>query len=318
MKKIYITRKIPEERIQPFSEKYAIEMWPHEHQPIDQDTLNRKIAEADGLLTLLTDPVNEETLSSASNLKVIANLAVGFDNIDITAAKKRNIIVTNTPNVLTETTADLTFALLLSTARRIVEAQKFVEEGKWENWSPYLLAGSDIYQKTIGIVGMGRIGEAVAKRAAGFGMKILYHNRSRKERAEKQLGVRYVEFDELLKTSDFVVCLVPFTPKTKRMFGAKAFHMMKQSAIFINVSRGQNVDEHALYHALVNGEIKGCGLDVFEQEPIKKDHPLLQLDQVVCLPHIGSASIATRTTMIDLCLENIDFVLSGLSPKTPV
>ncbi|MBM7570941.1 2-hydroxyacid dehydrogenase [Aquibacillus albus] len=315
---IYITRKIPEELIVAYQDRYTINMWPHEQKPVEQETLALEAQKADALLTMLSDKIDMDVLNDAENLKIIANLAVGYDNINLEDTKRKEITVTNTPDVLTETTADLTFALLLSTARRIVEASDFIKNGKWQNWSPFLLAGSDAYNKTIGIVGMGRIGEAVARRAKGFGMNIIYHNRTRKGQAEEELNASYVSFDTLLAESDFVVCLAPLTPETRGMFNEQAFRKMKQSAIFINASRGQNVDEDALYDALVNGEIKGAGLDVFAKEPIGKEHPLLKLDQVVCLPHIGSSSTDTRSTMIDLCLNNIDLVLSGRKPHTPV
>ncbi len=245
-------------------------------------------------------------------------MAVGFDNIDVQAAKEHGVVVTNTPDVLTETTADLTFALLMATARRIVEAADYIRDGKWENWAPYLLAGADVYGKKIGIVGMGRIGESVARRASGFNMPILYHNRSRKDTAEQELGAKYLEFNQLLKEADFVVSLVPLTNETKQLFNKEAFQQMKESAVFINASRGTTVDEGALYDALLNRQIRAAGLDVFEREPISPDHPLVQLDNTVCLPHIGSASEETRSRMINLCLDNLTAVLGGDAPITPV
>ena len=220
--------------------------------------------------------------------------------------------------MLTETTADLAFVLMMTTARRIVEAAEYVKAGNWEGWSPYLLAGHDIHSKTIGIVGMGKIGEAVARRAKGFGMNILYHNRSRKMDAEIQIGAQYCSFDELISEADFVVSLAPLTAETRNMFTADVFEKMKKSAIFINAGRGPVVDEQALYEALKNGEIAAAGLDVFEKEPISADHQLLQLPNVTALPHIGSASTATRTTMIQLCCANVKAVLTGDSPRTIV
>lgn len=226
--------------------------------------------------------------------------------------------MTNTPEVLNETTADLTFALLLATARRIPEAVDFVKENKWSTWSPFLMAGSDVHHKTLGIVGMGNIGQAVAKRATGFNMNILYHNRSRKREAEQELGVQYAEFDDLIKQSDFVVCMTPLTDETKNMFNDDVFKKMKDAAIFINSSRGGVVVEEDLYQALINGDIKAAGLDVFKDEPISSDHPLLELSQVVALPHIGSASVDTRMKMIELAVDNISRVLNGEEPVTPV
>jgi glyoxylate reductase len=205
---------------------------------------------------------------------------------------------------------------MLATARRICEAEQYVKDGKWINWSPFLLAGQDLFRKKLGIVGMGRIGQAVAKRAKGFEMDIAYHNRSRNENAEKDFGATYLTFNEIIATSDYIICLTPLTPETVRLFNADVFRAMKKTAIFINVSRGDVVDEAALYDALVNKEIAGAGLDVFQNEPIPKTHPLLTLNNVVALPHIGSASVATRWKMAELAVENISSVLNGNSAKT--
>ncbi|MFD1020504.1 2-hydroxyacid dehydrogenase [Thalassobacillus hwangdonensis] len=315
---VYITRCLPEDVVEPYRKHFQIDMWEYEDRPVDRNTLREKAAQADGLLTVLTEQVDDELLEQCKNLKIVANMAVGFDNIDVDAASKRNISVTNTPDVLTETTADLTFALMMATARRLVEASSYVKEGKWQNWSPLLLAGTDIHHKKIGIVGMGRIGEAVARRASGFSMDILYHNRSRKKEAEDELGATYRSLEALLEEADYVVCLTPHTPETEKMFDAEAFARMKKDAIFINASRGMTVDEDALIQALKTGEIAAAGLDVFAEEPIDADHPLLQMDNVVCLPHIGSATKETRYKMMELALENIKLVLSGSEPKTPV
>ncbi|WP_164668257.1 2-hydroxyacid dehydrogenase [Virgibacillus doumboii] len=315
---IYITRKIPDDILQPYQDSFNFRMWAGVDVPVPRDVLLREAASADGILCLLTEKVNREVFAAANNLKIVANMAVGYDNIDVDAAREHNVVVTNTPDVLTETTADLTFALLMAAARRIVEAEKYISDDRWKHWSPYLLAGSDVHGKKIGIVGMGRIGEAVARRAKGFGMTILYHNRSRKNQTEQELGVFYTEFEELLNKADYVVSLVPMTDETKKMFDRKAFQKMKSTAIFINVSRGGVVDEGALHDALTENEIRGAGLDVFENEPIAADHPLLQMQNVVCLPHIGSASIETRTKMLKLCLDNLAAVFDGDDPITPV
>ncbi|UFT98225.1 D-glycerate dehydrogenase [Radiobacillus kanasensis] len=315
---VYITRQVPEQLVEPYREIANIGMWKHDDLPVDQETLEKEMAEADGIVTMLSDKVNEEILQKAKRLKVIANLAVGYDNLDLKVIENRGIVATNTPDVLTEATADLTFALLLATGRRLIEADQFVRQGKWKQWSPFLLAGSEMNQKNIGIVGMGRIGEAVARRAKGFGMEILYHNRTKKEEAEKELAAQFCSFEELLEKSDFVVCLTPLTDETKGLFNKDAFERMKQTAIFINVSRGAVVDEEALYDALVSGQIRAAGLDVFQQEPVDPNHPLLSLNQVVCLPHIGSASEETREAMIKLCLDNVTSVLQGKPPVTPI
>ncbi|SFD94287.1 glyoxylate reductase [Lentibacillus persicus] len=315
---IYITRKIPETILQPYQDAFEFRMWEKENEPVPRDVLLREITSVDGVFCLLSEKVDREFLDAASNLKIVANMAVGYDNIDVEEAHNRGVTVTNTPDVLTETTADLTFGLMMATARRMVEASDYIRDGNWKYWSPYLLAGSDIHHKTIGIVGMGRIGEAVARRAKGFGMSILYHTRTRKEEAEQELGAVHRGFTELLHEADFVVSLVPLNNETAKMFNEEAFKHMKSSAIFVNASRGGVVDEDALVEALTVNEIQGAGLDVFANEPISPEHPLVGLDNVVCLPHIGSASADTRTKMIELCLDNLRAVLSGKDAITPV
>ncbi|HCO81145.1 MULTISPECIES: D-glycerate dehydrogenase [Bacillus] len=315
---VYITRKLDETTLTPLKEVAHIDMWTSEDEPCPREELEKQAAQADGLLTMLSDQVDEALLSNAPNLKVVANLAVGYDNIDLKVAKKHGITVCHTPDVLTESTADLAFALLMASARRIVEASDWIKDGNWTGWGPLLLAGADVHHKTLGIVGMGSIGTALAKRAKGFDMNVLYHNRSRKPEAEAQLGVTYAAFDELLTQSDFIVCLTPLTPETKEMFNKKAFEQMKNTAYFINVSRGQTVDEDALYDAVTTGKIAGAGLDVFSKEPVSPDHPLTTLPNVTVLPHIGSASVETRKNMMHLCAENIALVLQNQQAKTPV
>jgi glyoxylate reductase len=315
---VYITRKLPDETLSSLKKIADIGMWPYEEKAVPRDVLLSEAEKSTGIVTMLSDTIDAELFEHAPSLKAVANLAVGYDNIDIQAAKVRGITVCNTPEVLTDTTADLAFSLVLATARRIVEAANYVKEGNWNSWGPLLLAGADVHHKTIGIVGMGRIGEAVARRAKGFDMKILYHNRSRKPEAEMSLGAVYKEFHELLKESDFVVCLAPLTNETKGMFNREAFQSMKESAIFINVGRGAAVDEEALIDALQNKTIAGAGLDVFVKEPIDPDHPLLSMNQVVALPHIGSASVETRMTMAELACQNIANLLEGKKPVTPV
>lgn len=316
---VFMTMDVPEVAKRMIAEVAELHVWQGEY-PIPKERLMEEAARADCLYTMVSDSVDEEVLRAGAKgkLKLVANMAVGYDNINIPVAKELGIAVTNTPDVLTETTADLTFALLMATARRLVEASNYLHAGRWKSWSPLLLAGQDIYGATLGIVGMGRIGEAVARRAKGFNMNILYFNRNRKPRAEEELGVTYRPFEELLKEADFVVCLTPLTEETRHLFGAREFSLMKKSAVFINVSRGGTVDEAALYQALVNGEIWAAGLDVFQTEPVPLDNPLLKLDNVVALPHIGSASIPTRTRMATLAAENVVAVLQGKEPLTPV
>ncbi|MBO8156755.1 MAG: D-glycerate dehydrogenase [Bacillaceae bacterium] len=316
--KVYIARKIPEQLLSPYRNQWEIEMWPYEDLPVRREELHKQMGQADAIFITLTDVVDQELIDGAKQLKIIANMAVGYDNIDIDYARKKGVIVTNTPDVLTESTADLTFALLLAASRRLIEANEYIKEGKWTTWSPLFMAGTDIHHKTLGIVGMGRIGEAVAHRAKGFHMNVLYHNRRRKPEAEEKLGAVYVGFEELLTNSDFVVCMTPLTQETKDLFNRRAFQLMKETAVFVNTSRGGTVNEEDLYQALKTGEILAAGLDVFQNEPIGKDHPLLQLDNVTALPHIGSATRDTRYQMMKLALENIDRVLQGKEAKTPV
>jgi glyoxylate reductase len=315
---IFITRKCSEQQLKALYEKADVEMWPEEEIPCPREILVEKAKKADALLTMLSDSIDQELLDLAVNLKVVANLAVGFDNIDIRYAETKGIIVCNTPDILADTTADLTFGLLLSTARRLIEAADYVKSNQWKSWGPLLLAGHDVHHKTIGIVGMGKIGQAIAKRATGFEMNILYHNRSRNKEAEVTLGAKYCPLDELLESSDFVVCLTPLTNDTKELFNIESFKKMKPTAIFINASRGAVVNEQDLYEALQNKVIAGAGLDVFTNEPISSDHPLVGLHNVVALPHIGSASVETRLSMMNICAANIYAVLTGVEPKTRV
>lgn len=317
--KVFITREIPEHLLKPYRQEMEISLWNEALVPVPRERLLQEVEKSDGLLTMLSDAVDRPLVTHAKHLKIVSNLAVGFDNIDVAACTEKGIAVTNTPDVLTDTTADLAMALVLTTARRVVEAAEFIKKGEWKEWGPFLLAGTDVHHKTIGIVGMGRIGTAVAKRAKGFEMNILYHNRSRNVQAETELGAKYVSFETLLQEADFVIDLLPLTEETRQIFNEKAFRMMKNEAIFVNVGRGKSVDEKALYQAVKTGEIAGCGLDVFAEEPIGKDHPLLALPQVVCLPHIGSATTETRSAMVKLALENLHAVLvRGQKPLTPV
>lgn len=309
--KVVITRKIPDEVIEELSNRYHIYMWEKENEPMPRDLLLKEIANAEAVFTNVADQIDKEFFDAAPQLKTVCTMAVGFDNIDIEEANKRGIPVGHTPGVLTEATADLTFALLMATARRIVEGMDYLRKDKWTSWGPMLLTGQGIYGKTIGIIGMGRIGEGVAKRASGFSMNILYHNRSRKREVEEQLGASYRSLEDLLKESDYVVLLTPSTPETYQMIGAKELSLMKKDAIFINTSRGTNVDEEALYHALKEKEIYAAGLDVFDNEPISANHPLTSLDNVVLLPHIGSATIETRLEMARMTVQNIIKGLDG-------
>lgn len=316
--KIYVTRKLPEAITNQLKETCEVNMWEEEEVPVPREILEREIREANGLLCLLTEKVDKELLSIAPNLKIISNMAVGYNNIDVAAAIEKGIVVTNTPGVLTETTADLTFALLMATARRLIESSDYLRQGEWKTWSPLQLTGQDIYGATLGIIGLGRIGEALAKRAGGFDMKVLYHNRSKKLEAEEKLGIQYTDKDTLLKESDFVCVLVPFSAETENTIGEEELALMKPSAILINTARGGIVNEEALFEALKNKKIWGAGLDVFEEEPLPEGHKLLTLPNLVALPHIGSASIQTRMKMANLAAENLIEGISGKIPKNLV
>lgn len=316
--KIYITRKLPEQTIEGLSWNYDVRMWDQEDIPVPREVLVEEMKEVEGLLCLLTEQIDESLIEQAPNLKIIANMAVGHNNIDVQSATKRGIMVTNTPGVLTETTADLTFGLLLATARRMMEAEDYLRSGKWETWSPMQLTGLDVHGATLGIIGLGRIGEALAKRAKGFDMNLVYFNRSRKYEQEKELGIEYQPLEKLLQISDFVCVMLPLTAETAYMIGKEQLELMKGTAVLINTARGGIIDEKALYQALENREIWAAGLDVFEEEPVPLDHPLLTLPNVVTLPHIGSASIATRMKMAALAVQNLVDGLSGDTPRNLV
>lgn len=314
-KRIYITRRLPEEAVEPLREHYDVSMWEQEGESVPRDVLLEEASSAHALWTMLSDTIDREVFECATQLEVVSNLAVGYNNIDLNAAKEHGVIVTNTPDVLTETTADLTFGLMMMTARRLGEAERDLRAGEWKSWLPMGYVGMDLYQAKLGIIGMGRIGEAVARRARGFDMEVLYHNRTRRHESESMYGFTYAELDELLAQSDFVVVLAPLTDETRGMLGAEEFAKMKETSIFINVARGEIIDEQALYEALKSKKIWGAGLDVFTKEPIDLDHPLLTLPNVTTLPHIGSASIRTRLAMMALNRDAIANVLKGKEPK---
>lgn len=316
--KIYITRKLPDLVVDKLKNAFDVRMWEKEEEPVPREILEKEVQEIEGLYCLLTESIDRDLLNLAHSLKIVSNMAVGYNNIDVAAATEKGIMVTNTPGVLTETTADLTFALLMASARRLVEASDYLRAGSWKTWSPMQLTGQDIYGATMGIFGLGRIGEALVKRARGFDMNILYHNRSRKPDVEEQLGIQYVSKEALLRKSDFVCVLTPYTQETVNYIGVKELSIMKPNAILINTARGGIVNEEALYHALKRGQIWGAGLDVFEEEPVGTDHPLLSLPNVVALPHIGSASYNTRLKMALLAAENLIQGLQGNTPKNLV
>nr|WP_093273791.1 D-glycerate dehydrogenase [Psychrobacillus sp. OK032] len=313
-KKVLVTRKPPEHVLKELKNHFEIDLWDSEEDKIPRDILLKQIEEVDGVLCLLTENMNKEILERGKNLMVISNLAVGYNNIDVNGASEKGIMVTNTPGVLTETTADLTFALMLATSRKLVEAANVLREGKWKTWSPMFLTGMDIHGATLGIIGLGEIGAAVARRAKGFGMNMMYYNRTPKPFLEKEIGIQYVSKEELLRNSDFVCVLTPLNKETENLITKKELNLMKKTAILINTSRGGIVNEQDLTEALSDGVIWGAGLDVFDQEPISVHHPLLKLSNVVALPHIGSASIQTRTKMWELAAHNLTIALSGGTP----
>lgn len=315
--KVYVTRQIPTEGLERIRAVAAMEVWPEDCPPPREVLLDR-VAEADGLLCLLTDRIDAELLDHAPKLRVVSQMAVGYDNIDVAACTARGVKVGNTPGVLTETTADLAFALLMATARRVVEGDRAVRAGQWRTWSPLYMAGQDVHHATLGIVGMGRIGYEMARRATGFQMTILYSDQRPNPAAEHDFGARRVELDVLLRESDFVTLHTPLLPETTHLIGSKELAMMKRTAILINTSRGPVVDQKALYEALRDGVIAAAGLDVFEVEPVPPDEPLLQLANVVVLPHIGSASVATRTKMAIIAAENLIAGLKGEPLPHPV
>jgi glyoxylate reductase len=306
--KVLLTRLLPQDGIDLLEKHVELEINP-EDKVMPTEKIIDEIKDKDGLICLLTDKINTEIIDAGENLKVIANYAVGFNNIDVEEATKRIIPVTNTPGVLTETTADLVFALILSTARRIVEADRFLRGGKFKGWAPMLFLGNDVYNKTLGIIGFGRIGRAVAQRAKGFHMKIIYHEPIRLSHdIEKKYSAEYKGLDNLLKESDFITIHTPLVESTHHLISEKEFSLMKKTAYLINAARGPIVDEKALVEALKERKFAGCALDVFEREPdVEKE--LITIPNTILAPHIGSASIETRTKMALIVAENVIAVL---------
>ncbi|ARA94653.1 D-glycerate dehydrogenase [Rhodothermaceae bacterium RA] len=310
--KVAVTRPLPDAGLQLLRDHYDVHVYGA--QPgsrFDEAGLIDVAHDAAALLTVLSDPVTEHVLASCPSLKVVAQFAVGYDNIDVAAAHRLGIVVTNTPGVLTDATADLAFALLLAVARRLREADRYVRDGRFQRWETMELLGMELAGKTLGIVGMGRIGQAVARRAIGFGMRVVYHNRHRVNPTDEyRLGARRVELEELLATSDVISLHCPLNDDSRHLIDAAAFAQMKPSALLINTARGPVVDEAALVEALREGRLAGAGLDVFEREP--EVHPgLLDHPRVVLAPHLGSATVEARTAMARMCSEAIHAVLSG-------
>jgi glyoxylate reductase len=318
--KVIVAREIPDAGLRPLREAgYEVSVLSSASQgPPAREALFGALPGASALLATVTEKIDAGILASAGRrLRIVANMAVGYDNIDVQAATERGIAVTNTPGVLDETTADTAFMLLLAAARRLGEGERLLRAGEWHAWGPKQLTGPDVWGKTLGIVGMGGIGEAVARRARGFGMNIVYYARSEKPNAEEELGAERRDLDDLLRESDFVSVHTPLTEDTRHMIGSRELSLMGESAVLVNTSRGPVVDEAALAEALATGTIFAAGLDVYEEEP--KVHPrLVELENVVLAPHIGSASTETRDKMASVAAENIVAVLKGETPPNAV
>ena len=318
MSRVVVTGRVPDAAIEKLRAAHEVEMWP-DPEPIGREELLRRVAGADAVVSLLTERIDAELLDAAGpQLKVVANVAVGYDNIDVPACTERGVVATNTPGVLTDATADIAFGLILMATRRLGEGERLIRSGQDWKWGMFFLLGSGLQGKTLGVVGMGGIGQATARRAKAFGMEIVYQSRSEIDPGiVAELGARRVDLDELLSISDVVSLHCPYGPATHHLIGAEQLTAMKDSAYLVNTARGPIVDEAALASALREGRIAGAGLDVYEQEP--QVHPdLLELDNVVLLPHLGSATVETRTAMAVLAAENVLAVLGGQRPPTPI
>jgi len=311
---VYVTRRLPGGALGLLAEYTDVRVWQGELPPPREELL-RQAPACDGLLTLLTDHIDEELLAAAPRLLVVSNMATGFDNIDVAAASSRNVVVTRTPGVLSETVVDFTFALLLAAARRITEADRHVRRGLWKTWGPQVMLGHDVHGATLGIVGLGGVGAEVARRARGFGMRVVYYSRTPKPALERRYRLTFLSLDDLLRQADFVTLHAPLTPETRHLIGQRELALMKPSAVLVNTARGPLVDQAALYQALVEGRIAGAALDVTDPEPLPPDDPLLALDNLVVTPHIASASVATRSRMAMLAAQNLLTALRGQVPK---
>ncbi len=318
--KVYVTRIIPEPGLSLLKEAgLEIDLHESKEEPPSREELIEHVRDKDALLCLLTDKIDAEVMDAAPNLKVISTYSVGFDHIDVKEATKRGIYVGHTPGVLTEAVAEFTWALLLAITRNVVKADKLIREGEWNKpWNPFFMVGPELMGKTLGIIGLGRIGKAVAEKAVAFKMKVIYYDVYRDEEFEKKYGVEYRPLDEVLREADFVSLHVPLLPETRHMIGERELKLMKPTAYLINTARGAVVDTDALVRALKEGWIAGAALDVFEQEPLPPDHPLTKLDNVVLAPHIASATIEARSKMAELAAKNIIAVLRGEDPPALV
>ena len=309
---IVVTRSIAKSAVDRLQNEGQITIWT-EHEPPTYQLLTQMVKDCDGLLCLLTDRIDDRLIEGASRLRVISTMSVGYEHIDLEACHRRGIPVGHTPDVLTDSTADFAVALMLSVARRIPEAAEYARSGYWSTWDPGLLLGHDLSGITVGIVGMGRIGEAVARRIKAFGTNLVYHDPQKRTEIELELNARSVTFEELLIEADIITLHVPLTNQTHNLISYPQFRMMKPTALLINTSRGKVVDTEALLHALQNGEIKAAGLDVTDPEPLPDDHPLYKLPNCLITPHIASAGAATRTKMAHMAVDNL---LAGLKGET--
>ncbi|MEN2974476.1 MAG: glyoxylate reductase [Candidatus Caldarchaeales archaeon] len=311
---VYVTRRIPEVGLSILRE-YCEVVYRDELAPPSKEELLNNIKDVDAIFCTLNEKIDKQVLDSSPKLRVVGTMSVGVDHIDIDYATSKGVYIIHTPGVLTETTADLAFALILSVARRVVESDRIVREGKWKiAWAPTMMLGYDVHGKKLGIIGLGRIGAAVAKRAKGFGMEIYYYDKIRREDLERDMGIVFKNLDDILRESDFISIHVPLTEETRYLIGERELKMMKPTAILINTSRGPVVNEKALVKALREGWIAGAGLDVFEEEPLPYNSPLIELPNVVLTPHIGSATIDTRNKMAAYAADGIIRVLRGELP----
>ena len=318
MARVFVTREMPGHAVALLGEVgHEVDVW-SDPLPPPPDVLAKKLASADGALTTVVDRISPEMLDGARSLRVVSNMAVGYDNIDPAEAAKRGVWVTNTPGVLAETTADMAFALLMAAARNVVASDRDTRAGGWKTWSPTGFLGQDVFGATLGIVGLGEIGQAMARRARGFDMHVLYAGRTRKPESEARLTCEFVSLDDLLSRSDFVSLHVPLNAETRAMIGARELRQMKPSALLVNTSRGSVVDQQELIAALRAGTIAGAALDVTDPEPLPLDNPLYGFPNVIITPHIASASLATRSNMADMAAANIVEVLAGRPPINPV
>ena len=315
--KVAVTRLIPEAGLDILRQSCEVRLWEGDLPP-DGKELDTLLDGVDGVLSLLTERIDGDLLDRHPSIRVVSNFAVGFDNVDVDAATARKVAVCNTPGVLTQATAEFAFTLLVSAARRVVEAARYVQDGKWQTWGPRLLLGQDIAGATLGIVGFGRIGKELARMASGFNMRLLAQDSYQDEAAAAELGVTFVELDELLRESDFVSLHVALTPETEHLISTRELGLMKATAVLINAARGPVVDTDALVTALRDGEIFAAGLDVTDPEPLPADHPLISLPNCIVVPHIASATVTTRDAMAELAARNLLAVLNGTTPEVIV